>query len=95
MPLEGGSMQATLVTETIGEDSVFCSISTYSGEMLHKQTPNFSQKSSVLTVPFPGGNVYKICARFITQKQEPKKGQAVRMLLYSTRQMQVTGPGAS
>lgn len=98
-PQESGSVQATLVVDAMGNDAVFCSIATYSSDgVLHKQTSTFSQRSAVLTTAFPAGSgAYSMKAKFITQRQDPVRGQQIRILLYSTRPMQVRGcsrPGA-
>mmetsp|Transcript_8106 Transcript_8106/g.20105 ORF Transcript_8106/g.20105 Transcript_8106/m.20105 type:complete len:1749 (-) Transcript_8106:113-5359(-) len=91
-PQESGSVQATLVVDAMGNDAVFCSIATYSSDgVLHKQTSTFSQRSAVLTTAFPAGSgSYSMKAKFITQRQDPVRGQQIRILLYSTRPMQAS-----
>ena len=42
-----------------------------------------------------GSSFYTMTARCITQRQEPVRGQPIRMLLYSTRPMQVCVMGVT
>ena len=88
-PEQVGNFQATVVFEC-EENSAFCSISTTSAGKPHKQTPTYAQKQAVLSVPFEGGKNYTMVARCISQRQEPVRNAAVRVLVYSAKPMTVT-----
>jgi len=83
----GGSMQAALVMETKSADA-YCSIATEHENVPHKMLIKYQQQQAVLSVPLTAGSFYTMTTRCINQRQEPLKGQPVRLFLYSTKPMQ-------
>ena len=73
-------VQATLVMET-EETAAFCSITVMAGDQPYKQTPTYAQKQAVLSVPLTAGTRCSMVTRCSTQRQDPVKNGALRMLL--------------
>ena len=72
------------------EPTAFCSIATDHEGVPHKMLTKYQQQQAVLSVPFTTGSYYTMTTRCITQRQEPIRSDGVKVLVYSTRPLDVT-----
>ena len=82
-----GSTQATLVLETSAGDA-FCSITTEIDGNPYKMLPRYQQSQAVLSVPLTAMERYTMTTRCINAQKQPLVNHQVKLIMYSTRQMQ-------